>query len=81
MCCKKPIKTWDNNVENTIIIKPVKAKTNSDYCFGFLDKSIRLWVLIMPKISGYVKAFKVKGDKNKNNKLMSFLLDDEKLSE
>ena len=35
----------------------------------------------MPKISGYVKAFKVKGDKNKNNKLMSFLIDDEKPSE
>ena len=36
----------------------------------------------MPKMSGYVKTFKVKdGDKDKNNKLMSFGIDDEKLLE
>ena len=40
---------------------------------GCLDKAIRPWVLIMPKMSGCVKRFKVKdGDKGKNNKLMSF---------
>ena len=45
-------------------------------------RSIRPLVLIMPKISGYVKTFKVKeGDKNKNNELMSFRIDDEKLLE
>ena len=33
----------------------------------------------MPKISGCAEAFKVKGgDKDKNNKLMSFHIDDEK---
>ena len=33
-------------------------------------------------MSGYVKKFKVKdGDKNKNNKLISFCIDDEKLLE
>ena len=49
---------------------------------GYLDKVIRPVVLIMPKISGYVKAFKVKDrDKDKNNKLMSFGTDDEKLLE
>ena len=33
-------------------------------------------------MSGYVKTFKVKdGDKDKNNKLMSFRIDDEKLLE
>ena len=38
--------------------------------------------LIMPKMSGYVKTFKVKeGDKDKNNKLMSFRIDYEKLLE
>ena len=37
---------------------------------------------MMPKMTGYVKALKVKeGDKDKNNKLMSFRIDDEKLSE
>ena len=44
------------------------------------DKAIRPLVLIMPKLSGYVKTFKVKeGDKNKNEKLMSFRIEDEKL--
>ena len=33
-------------------------------------------------MSGYVKAFKVKnGDQNKNNRLISFLIDHEKLLE
>ena len=36
----------------------------------------------MPKMRGYVKTFKVKeGDKDKNNKLMSLHIDDEKLLE
>ena len=36
----------------------------------------------MPKMSGYVKTFKVEdGDKDKNNKWMSFRMDDEKLLE
>ena len=40
----------------------------------------------MPKVSGYVKTFKVKeGDKDKKQKIMiktmSFLIDDEKLLE
>ena len=49
---------------------------------GYLDKVIRPLVLIMPKMSGYVKTFKVKDvDKDKNNKLMSFHIDDEKLLE
>ena len=38
--------------------------------------------MILPKISRYVKTFKVKdGDIDKNNKLMSFRIDDEKLLE
>ena len=36
--------------------------------------------MILLKMSGYVKTFKVKdGDKDKKNKLMSLLVDDEKL--
>ena len=43
---------------------------------------MRLLVLIMLKMSGCVKTNKVKdGDKDKNNKLMSFERDDEKLLE
>ena len=37
---------------------------------------------MMPKMNGYVKTFKVEDvDKDKNNKLMSFHIDDEKLLE
>ena len=47
---------------------------------GYSDKAIRPLVLIMLEMSEYVKTFKVKdGDKDKNNKLIPFLIDDEKL--
>ena len=43
----------------------------------YFDKFIRPLVLVLPKMSGYVKTFKVKdGDKDKNNKLMSCRIDD-----
>ena len=49
---------------------------------GYSDKAIRPLILTMPKMGGYVKTFKVKdGDKNNNNKLISFCIDDEKLLE
>ena len=42
-----------------------ETKTNSKYLSGYSDKDIRSLVLIMPKMSGYIKVFKVKdGDKN-----------------
>ena len=70
---KKLIKIWDVNVDNIVISKLVKTKTNSKYLIGYLDKAIRPLVLIMPTMSGYVKTFKTKeGNKNKNNKSMSF---------
>ena len=40
------------------------------------DQAITQLVLIMLKISGYVKTFNVD---DKNNKLMSFRIDDEKI--
>ena len=43
---------------------------------GYLDKNIRPLVLIIPKMSGYVKTFKVEDE---INKLMSFRIDDDKL--
>ena len=61
-------------------MKLIKTKTNSKYLIGYLDKFIKPLDLIMPKISGYVKTFRVKdGDKDKNNRLKSFCVDDEKL--
>ena len=77
---KKPINNWDVNVDSIVISKLIGTKTNSKYIIGYLDKVIRPIVLILPKISGYVKIFKVKdGDKDKNNKLMSFRVNDENL--
>ena len=82
MLQNKSIKIWDVNVDNVIISKLVKTKANSKYFIGYLDKAIGPLVLIMPKMSGYVKTFKVKeGYKDKNNRLMSFRTDDEELSE
>ena len=54
---KGPINIWDVNVDNIVISKLVKAKANLKYLIGYLDKAIRLLVLIMPKMSGYVKKF------------------------
>ena len=80
---KNLIKIWDVNVDNIVVSKVIETKTNSKYLIGIkFDKAIRPLVLIMPKMSGYVKTFKIKdGDKHKNNKLMSFCIDDEKLLE
>ena len=70
---KKPINIWDVNVDNKVISKLVKTKTNSKYLIGYLDKNIKPSVLIMPKMSGYVKTFKVQVE---ISKLMSFLIYD-----
>ena len=63
LCCKKPIKIWDGvNVDNIFISKLDKTKAKSKYLIGYLDKGIGPLVLIMPKMSGYVKTIKVRGD-------------------
>ena len=76
---KKPIKTWDVSVNNIFISNLIETKTNSKYLIAMkFEKAVRPLVLIIPKMSGYFKTFKVKeGD----NKLMSFRVDDEKLLE
>ena len=79
---KKAIKIWDVNVDNIVISKLVKTKTNCKFMIGYLDKAVRPLVLILPKMSGYVKTFNVKDrDKDKINKLMSLRIDHEKLLE
>ena len=60
MLQKKPIKIWNVNIDNVVISKLVKAETDSKDLIGYLDKAMRPLVLIMPKMSGYVKTFKVK---------------------
>ena len=77
MLQKKIIKIQDVRVDNIVISKLIETKTNSKYSIGIkFDKPIRPLVLIMLKMSGYVKKFKFKeGD----NKLMSFHIDDQKI--
>ena len=48
---------------------------------AYLEIAIRPLALIIPKMSRYVQTFKIKGDRDKNNKLMSFCIYDEKLLE
>ena len=79
---QETINIWDDNVDNVVVSRLVETKTNSEYLTGYLDKVIRPLVLVLPKMSGFVKTFKVKdGDKDKSNKLMSLRVDDEKLLE
>ena len=56
---------WDVNVDNIVISKLLKTKTNSKYLIWYLDKAVRPLVFILPKMEGYVKTFKVK-DSNKD---------------
>ena len=66
---KKLVKAWDANVENTVLSKSVETKNNSEYWIGYLVEVIKPFVLLLPKMSDYVKIFKDKsGIKNKNFK-------------
>ena len=68
---KKAIKIWDVIVDNIVTSKLLETKTNSKYFTGYLDEVIKILVLILHKMSQYVKNFKVKGgNKDKNYKLM-----------
>ena len=68
----KTIQIYDVDVNNLIISKLVETKKNSNYLIGHFDKVIRPLVLIMPKMIGHGKIFKLKyGEKDKNNKMMS----------
>ena len=60
MLQKKPVKIWNVNADDFLTSKLVKTKTISKYLTGYLDITIRVLVLIMPKISGSVKKLKVK---------------------
>ena len=57
---KKTKKIWNVYVDKIALLKYVQTETNSKYLTGYLDKVIKPLVLILPKINGYVKIFKVK---------------------
>ena len=67
-----------------MVVSKLIEMMNNSKCFliGYLDDVIRPLFLILPKMNGYVKAFQDKGGgKNKNSKLMSLHIDDDKLLE
>ena len=45
---KRSMTIWDVNIDNIVFSKLVKAKTNSKYLIGDLDKAIKSLVLIIP---------------------------------
>ena len=73
MFLKKQIKVWDVDVDNIVISKLLKTKNNYKCLIRYLDNVIRPLAFILPKMSRYVKFFK-----DKNNKLMSVRIDDDK---
>ena len=78
----KPIKIWDVNVHNIVTSKLVETKNICKYLIGYFDAVMRPLVLILPKMSEYVKTFKDKDeDKNKNNKQIYLRIGNDKLLE
>ena len=65
-------------ISKIVISELIESKITLKYFIGYFDEFIRPLVLILPKMSGYVKTFRVK---TKSKKLMSFRIDDEKLLE
>ena len=74
---KMPIKIYDVNVDNIVISKLVETKNSCKYLIGYFVKVIRPLVLLLPKMSGYIKD--KDGDENKNNRLMYLCVEDDKL--
>ena len=71
-----------DNIDKTVILKLVESKTNPKYLIGYLEKVIKPIVLMLPRMSGYADTFKVKDkEKDKNNKLLSLRINEEKLLE
>ena len=71
---KEPMNVSDVNINKMVISKLIETKTTSKYLIEYLDKFARRLVLIVPKMSGYVKTFKVKDGEKDNNKLFGLRL-------
>ena len=55
---KKKTKIWDVDVDNIFISELIETRINSKYLIGYLDEVLRPLVLILPKMSAYIKPFK-----------------------
>ena len=60
MVLKKQIKFCYVNVDNTIVSKLIKTKTNSKYLIGYSDEVRQPLVLILPKWMDMLKHLKLK---------------------
>lgn len=61
---KKTIKTWDVDADNIVFSKIIeKGRINSKFLIEHLDEVVRPLVLILPKMSRYLKTFKEKYNK------------------
>ena len=62
---------WDVNVD-IVISNFIETKNSSKYLIGYINEVVRPLVLILTKMSAYVKTFK-----DKNNKLMLLCVNDD----
>ena len=76
----KKKKCWHVDANNIVILNLIETNNNTKYLIEYLDQVIKPLVLILPKMSEYVKALKDR-DGNKNNKLTSFRIDNKNLLE
>ena len=51
---------WDVNVNNLVISKLVDTNNNSTYLIEYLGEVTTPLVLTLPKVSEYIKTFKIK---------------------
>lgn len=64
---KKPIKIWDVDADNIVILKSIETKERFECLIWYLHLVIRPLVLMMLRMGGYVKTFN-------DNKFMPFRL-------
>ena len=72
MTQKGLLKIWDVDFDKIVVSKSFETKKGFKHLVGYSEDAIRPLVLIMPRMSGYVKTFK-------KNQLMSHRIDDDKL--
>ena len=70
---KRLINIWMLMLIIIVILILFETKTSPKYLIGYITKVIRPSMLILSKLSGYIKTFEAKdAEKGENSKLMSF---------
>ena len=60
---EKLAKIWDVDVDKMFISKAIKTKNSSKYLTGYLNDIFRPLVLILLKMSGYIKNLRIINNK------------------